>query len=102
MSSFKMSSGISSFKMSLRLSSTVRAQLYHAGTDAQLDANGKRQPVFPVAHGQLHHAVVCKANINSNAVHERGNGHQVSMDYQRDAEDQDTMRHLRQCQHQRH
>lgn len=90
------------FKMSLCASLTVCAQLYHAGTDAQLDANGKRQPVFPAAHGQLHHAVICEANIHSNTVHEWGNSHQVSVDYQRHAEDQDTVRHLRQRQHQRH
>lgn len=90
------------FKMSHRLSSTVRAQLYHAGTDAELDANGKRQPVFPAAHRQLRHAVICEANIHSNALHEWGNCHQASMDYQRNAEDQDTVCHLRQCQHQRH
>ncbi len=91
-----------SFKMSLCLSPTVRAQLYHAGTDAQLDANGKRQPVFPAAHGQFHHAVLCEANIHSNALHEWRNSHQVSVDYQWNPEDQDTVRHLRQCQHQRH
>lgn len=90
------------FKISMCLSSTVCAQLYHAGTDAQLDANGKRQPVFPAAYGQLRHAVVCKTNIHSNTLHEWGNSHQVSMDYQRNAEDQDTVCHLRQCQYQRH
>lgn len=90
------------FKMSLSLSSTVCAQLYHAGTDAQLDVNGKRQLVFPAAHGQLHHALICEANIHSDTLHEWGNSHQVSMDYQWNAEDQDTVRHLRQCQHQRH
>ncbi len=109
MNGFKMSNGMNGFKMSqsqlpqnVTLFSTVCAQLYHAGTDAQLDVNGKRQPVFPAAHGQLHHALICEANIHRDALHERGNSHQVSMDYQRNAEDQDTVRHLRQCQHQRH
>lgn len=90
------------YKMSHCLSSTVCAQLYHAGTDAQLDANGKGQPVFPAAHGQLHHAVLCKANIHSDTLHEWGNSHQVSMDYQWNTADQDTVRHLCQCEHQRH
>ena len=99
---FKMSNSMSCFKMSTWLCSTVCAQLYHAWTDAQPDANGKRQPVFPVAHRQLHNAVVCKANIHSNALHEWGNSNQGSVDYQWNTEDQDTVRHLRQCQHQRH
>lgn len=82
---------------------TVRAQLHHAGTDAQLDANGKGQPLFPAANGQLHHAVICKANIHSSTVHVQwGNSHQISMDYQWDTADQDTVCHLCQCQHQRH
>lgn len=84
------------------LSSSVRAQLYHAGTDAQLDANDKRQPVLPAAHGQFYHAILCEADIHSNPLHEWGNCHQVFMDYQWNAEDQDTVRHLCQCQHQRH
>lgn len=73
--------------MPLYLSSTVRAQLHYAGTDAQLDANVKGQPVYPATHGQLHHAVIRKANIYSNALHEWGNSHQVSMDYQWNVED---------------
>lgn len=82
--------------------STVCAQLYHAGTDAQLDADGKRQPVLAAAHGQLYHAVLCEANIHSNPLHERGNDHQVSVDYQWNTTDQDIVRYLCQCQHQRH
>lgn len=80
----------------------VCPQLYHAGADAQPYAHGKGQSVLSAAHGQLHHAIVCQADIHCHPLHERRNSHQVSVDNQWDAEDQDTVRHLRQCQHQRY
>lgn len=81
---------------------TVHTQLHHAGKNAQPDVNVQRQPVFTTAHRQLHHAIVCKANIHGNALHERGNLHQVSLDHQWNVKDQDTLRYICQCKHQRH
>lgn len=88
--------------MSSFSSPSVCPQLHHAGADAQPDAHGKGQPLLPAAHGQLHHAIVCPADIHCHPLHERRNSHQVAVDDQWDAEDQDTVRHLRQCQHQRY
>lgn len=87
---------------SVPLSPTVRAQLYHAGKDAQPDADVQRQPVLPAALRQLHHAVIREAHLHGNVLHERRNLLQESLDHQRNAEDPDTLCHLRQCKHPRY